>query len=69
MFTSTHYAGKKAITAFDEGETYTKVFGPIFVYLNSVPTKTQFKSLWSDAVTQVLILTFNTHIRLFIAHY
>jgi len=62
MFTSTHYAGKKVIIAFDEGETYKKVFGPIFVYLNSATTKTQFKSLWADAVEQVLIITFNTHI-------
>ncbi|XP_027909278.1 uncharacterized protein LOC114168587 [Vigna unguiculata] len=53
MFTSTHYAGKKVIIAFDEGETYKKVFGPIFVYLNSATTKTQFKSLWADAVEQL----------------
>ncbi|XP_047158133.1 rhamnogalacturonate lyase-like [Vigna umbellata] len=53
MFTSTHYAGKKVIIAFDEGETYEKVFGPTFVYLNSAPSKTQFKSLWSDAVEQL----------------
>ncbi|WVZ11500.1 hypothetical protein V8G54_016030 [Vigna mungo] len=53
MFTSTHYAGKKVIIEFDEGETYKKVFGPTFVYLNSAPSKTQFKSLWSDAVDQL----------------
>ncbi|KAK7366899.1 hypothetical protein VNO80_08902 [Phaseolus coccineus] len=52
MFTSTHYAGKKVIIEFDKGEAYKKVFGPIFVYLNSFPIKTPFKSLWSDAVQQ-----------------
>ncbi|CAJ1931234.1 unnamed protein product [Sphenostylis stenocarpa] len=53
MFTSTHYGGKKVIISFDEGETYKKVFGPIFVYLNSAPSQTQFKSLWSDAVEKL----------------
>jgi len=63
MFTSTHYGGKKVIMDFAKGEAYKKVFGPIFVYLNSFPIKTPFKSLWSDAVQQVLIImTFNTHI-------
>jgi len=62
MFTSTHYAGRKTNIQFDEGEAYTKVFGPIFVYLNSAPIKTELKSLWSDAVKQVLIITFDTHI-------
>lgn len=53
MFVSTHYAGKEVTMAFGEGETYKKVFGPVFVYLNSVPNKSQFRSLWSDAVEQV----------------
>ncbi|KAG4992166.1 hypothetical protein JHK87_025623 [Glycine soja] len=53
MFVSTHYAGKEVTMAFGEGETYKKVFGPVFVYLNSVPNKSQFRSLWSDAVEQL----------------
>jgi len=54
MFVSTHYAGKDVAIQFQEGETYKKVFGPVFVYLNSAPSK-QFKSLWSDAKQKVNI--------------
>ncbi|XP_014519713.1 probable rhamnogalacturonate lyase B [Vigna radiata var. radiata] len=53
MFTSTHYGGKDVTMNFGEGETYKKVFGPIFVYLNSCPNKARFRSLWSDAVKQL----------------
>ncbi|KAL2348988.1 hypothetical protein Fmac_002988 [Flemingia macrophylla] len=53
MFVSTHYVGKDAEISFAEGETYTKVFGPVFVYLNTVSNKQQFRSLWSDAVGQL----------------
>ncbi|GAU23286.1 hypothetical protein TSUD_237400 [Trifolium subterraneum] len=49
MFVSTHYAGKTVAMEFKEGEAYKKAFGPIFVYLNSAPSKDKFKSLWSDA--------------------
>ncbi|KAE9597960.1 putative rhamnogalacturonan endolyase [Lupinus albus] len=52
MFVSTHYAGKEVTMEFKDGETYKKVFGPIFVYLNSASTKNQALSLWSDAVLQ-----------------
>jgi len=40
-----HYAAKEVTMAFGEGETYKKVFGSVFVYLNSVPNKSQFRSL------------------------
>ncbi|KAK7366900.1 hypothetical protein VNO80_08903 [Phaseolus coccineus] len=53
MFTSTHYAGKDVTMNFGEGETYKKVFGPIFVYLNSAPKKARFRSLWRNAVKQL----------------
>ncbi|CAL0313195.1 unnamed protein product [Lupinus luteus] len=52
MFVSTHYAGKEVTMAFKEGETYNKVFGPVFVYLNSASSTKQSLSLWSDAVQQ-----------------
>jgi hypothetical protein len=55
MFVSTHYAGKDVAIQFEEGETYKKVFGPIFVYLNSASSKDQFKSLWTDAKQKVNI--------------
>jgi len=54
MFVSTHYAGKEVTMAFEEGETYKKVFGPVFVYLNSDSSKNDTATLWSDAVQQVL---------------
>ncbi|KAF7809411.1 putative rhamnogalacturonate lyase B isoform X1 [Senna tora] len=53
MFVSTHYAGKEITMAFQEGETYKKVFGPIFVYLNSVSTDQDPLTLWPDAVNQM----------------
>jgi rhamnogalacturonan endolyase len=55
MFVSTHYAGKTVTIEFKEGEAYKKVFGPIFIYLNSAPSKDKFKSLWSDAKQKVKI--------------
>ena len=53
MFVSTHYAGKEVTMAFQEGETYKKVFGPVFVYLNSVSPQEESVALWSDAVQKV----------------
>ncbi|KAJ1380209.1 Rhamnogalacturonate lyase [Sesbania bispinosa] len=53
MFVSTHYAGKEVTMSFQEGETYKKVFGPVFVYLNSASSDVHFQSLWSDAVQQL----------------
>ncbi|XP_057415378.1 uncharacterized protein LOC130710212 isoform X2 [Lotus japonicus] len=54
MFVSTHYAGKEVTMVFEEGETYKKVFGPVFVYLNSASTNGHNTvSLWSDASKQL----------------
>ncbi|KAJ1382160.1 Rhamnogalacturonate lyase [Sesbania bispinosa] len=53
MFASTHYAGKELSITFEEGEAYKKVFGPVFIYLNSASYKVNFRSLWSDAVQQL----------------
>ncbi|CAL0313006.1 unnamed protein product [Lupinus luteus] len=53
MFVSTHYAGKEVTMSFEEGETYKKVFGPVFVYLNSATNKDNSLSLWSDAMNQL----------------
>ncbi|XP_019447183.1 PREDICTED: uncharacterized protein LOC109350396 [Lupinus angustifolius] len=52
MFMSTHYAGKNVAMSFGQGETYKKVFGPFYTYLNSASSDAQFRSLWSDAVQQ-----------------
>ncbi|XP_058775167.1 uncharacterized protein LOC131649423 isoform X2 [Vicia villosa] len=53
MFVSTHYAGKEVTMAFEEGETYKKVFGPVFVYLNTDSSANDNSTLWSDAVQQL----------------
>ncbi|KAI4314446.1 hypothetical protein L6164_027354 [Bauhinia variegata] len=56
MFVSTHYAGKEVTMAFQQGETYKKVFGPVFVYLNSALPNSQdsvSKELWTDAKNQM----------------
>lgn len=63
MFVSTHYAGKDVAMEFEEGEAWTKVFGPIFVYLNSVSSENKnsvssennLQQLWENAKEQVYI--------------
>ncbi|TQE14274.1 hypothetical protein C1H46_000193 [Malus baccata] len=52
MFVSTHYAGKEVGMRFAEGEAWKKVFGPVFVYLNSVPTLNE-TILWENANEQL----------------
>ena len=53
--------------AFKEGETYKKVFGPIFVYFNSASKDKNSQTLWTDAVQQVQIT--HTLITLNALHY
>lgn len=53
MFMSTHYAGEDLNIEFQEGEPWKKVYGPIFVYLNSVKSKIETQNLWPDAKKQV----------------
>ncbi|KAK7386694.1 hypothetical protein VNO78_27029 [Psophocarpus tetragonolobus] len=52
MFVSTHYAGKEVTMAFEEGEPYKKVFGPVFAYINNASSEDDTLSLWYDAVQQ-----------------
>lgn len=54
MFVSTHYAGKDVGMKFAAGEPWKKVFGPVFVYVNSVSPEEDSLSLWQDAKQQVL---------------
>ncbi|KAF7848961.1 hypothetical protein BT93_L1395 [Corymbia citriodora subsp. variegata] len=53
MFVSTHYAGKEVVMKFRGGEPWKKVFGPVLVYLNSVPPKEDSSSLWQNAKRQM----------------
>lgn len=54
MFFSTHYAGLPLILEFLGGEPWKKVFGPVFIYLNSVSAGEDPLALWADAKEQVL---------------
>lgn len=54
MFFSTHYAGEILTLRFRNGEPWKKVFGPIFVYLNSISSDNEeILTLWTDAKEQV----------------
>ncbi|KAK9069437.1 hypothetical protein SSX86_011341 [Deinandra increscens subsp. villosa] len=57
MFFSTHYAGIDLGMKFRDGEPWKKVFGPVFVYLNSVPAEDDPVSLWVDAKEEMLMQT------------
>ncbi|XP_062164113.1 probable rhamnogalacturonate lyase B [Alnus glutinosa] len=57
MFLSAHYSGDDLVPKFGAGEQWKKVFGPVFMYVNSLydgedPVLDQ---LWEDAKTQMLI--------------
>ncbi|KAI9111331.1 hypothetical protein K1719_017021 [Acacia pycnantha] len=52
MYMSIHLAGKDLVMEFQEGETYKKVFGPVFMYLNSISSDVNTQTLWQDAVQQ-----------------
>ncbi|CAA3026480.1 probable rhamnogalacturonate lyase B [Olea europaea subsp. europaea] len=54
MFISAHYAGIDLVPKFGEGEPWKKVFGPVFMYLNSNMEGDDPLSLWEDAKKQVL---------------
>lgn len=41
------------IAHFEEGETWRKVFGPFFVYLNATTDVSKAYNLWLDAKKQV----------------
>ncbi|XP_031124651.1 probable rhamnogalacturonate lyase B [Ipomoea triloba] len=53
MFVSTHYGGEDLVIKFAPGEPWKKVFGPVFIYLNSVVDRDDAYSLWDDAKEQM----------------
>ncbi|XP_055834422.1 probable rhamnogalacturonate lyase B isoform X2 [Solanum dulcamara] len=55
MFHSAHYAGEDLVPKFGQGETWKKVFGPVFIYLNSVTSGEDPLTLWEDAKKQMLL--------------
>ncbi|KVH98834.1 Carbohydrate-binding-like fold [Cynara cardunculus var. scolymus] len=55
MFVSAHYAGNDLVIKFGEGEQWKKVFGPVFMYLNSTTSMGEDPlTLWNDAKNQML---------------
>ncbi|XP_074325275.1 uncharacterized protein LOC141662125 [Apium graveolens] len=58
VFFSNHYSGKELDLHFGAGEAWKKVYGPVFVYLNSASTKNVndlHSTLWTDAKRQASI--------------
>ncbi|XP_020113077.1 probable rhamnogalacturonate lyase B isoform X2 [Ananas comosus] len=55
MFSSAHYAGNDLSPNFRNGEYWKKVFGPVFMYLNSSWDGSDPTMLWEDAKVQMLI--------------
>ncbi|URE21407.1 Rhamnogalacturonate lyase [Musa troglodytarum] len=54
MFLSAHYSGEDIVPKFRNGEYWKKVFGPVFIYLNSTVDGTDRGLLWDDAKLQTL---------------
>ncbi|KAE8057102.1 hypothetical protein FH972_013819 [Carpinus fangiana] len=57
MFLSAHYSGDDLVPKFGAGEQWKKVFGPVFMYVNSVygDSDDPLLQLWEDAKIQMLI--------------
>lgn len=55
IFLSTHYAGQDLVPKFRAGEPWKKVFGPVFLYLNSTSVRDDPFWLWEDAKIQVMM--------------
>ncbi|KAL0812927.1 hypothetical protein Bca101_069370 [Brassica carinata] len=54
VFMSAHYTGEDLVPKFSEGEAWKKVFGPVFVYLNSSTDDDNDPLwLWQDAKSQM----------------
>ncbi|VFQ80087.1 unnamed protein product [Cuscuta campestris] len=56
IFFSSHYAGYNYGVSLRNGEAWKKVFGPVFMYLNSDQGNDP-KSLWEDAKRQMVVET------------
>ncbi|CAL9106595.1 unnamed protein product [Musa textilis] len=54
VFFSAHYSGEDLVPKFRNGEYWKKVFGPVFIYLNSTMDGTDRQLLWDDAKLQTL---------------
>ncbi|XP_062116132.1 probable rhamnogalacturonate lyase B [Humulus lupulus] len=55
VFLSAHYTGDDLVPTFEEGEQWKKVFGPVFIYVNSLFDGSDPLQLWEDAKIQLMI--------------
>ncbi|XP_047964301.1 probable rhamnogalacturonate lyase B [Salvia hispanica] len=55
VFISGHYAGDDLNPKFGQGEPWKKVFGPVFIYVNSVMDGQDPLTLWDDAKRQMSV--------------
>ncbi|KAH1253163.1 Rhamnogalacturonate lyase [Glycine max] len=55
VFLSAHYSGEDLVPKFYAGEAWKKVFGPVFIYLNSPYDGSHPLKLWEDAKLQMLV--------------
>lgn len=55
MFLSAHYAGEDMVLKLQPNKPWKKVFGPSFVYLNTLLDGDDSLELWEDAKYQVSI--------------
>ena len=49
---------------FEEGEAWKKVFGPVFIYLNSFPKEVDPLLLWHEAKNQVCYKCTCTYVKI-----
>ncbi|CAN6584240.1 unnamed protein product [Malus baccata var. baccata] len=54
MFLSAHYSGEDLVLKLKPDEPWKKVFGPVFIYLNSASDVTDPSPLWDDAKKQMM---------------
>ncbi|KAJ9545406.1 hypothetical protein OSB04_025113 [Centaurea solstitialis] len=54
VFVGAHYAGDDLVPKFGQGEPWKKVFGPVFIYLNSTCGQDPL-TLWDDAKRQMTV--------------
>ncbi|KAL6180156.1 hypothetical protein ACLB2K_046823 [Fragaria x ananassa] len=54
MFLSAHYSGEDLVLKLKPNEPWKKVFGPVFIYLNSSSDAKDSSPLWEDAKKQMM---------------
>ncbi|KAK4559994.1 hypothetical protein RGQ29_008971 [Quercus rubra] len=54
VFHSVHYSGDELVMKFGPNEEWKKVFGPVFIYLNSLTNEGGQDLLWEDAKNQTI---------------